>query len=286
MRTQLIAAVCAASVLGSVADAAVLSIREGSGATPADIQPIVDQFRADLGVLNDNLPQNLNPNGRRQINWDAAPDSISDPNLFPGDFFNGTTPGRARGITFSNVGAGTGFQLSSTSASGEPVAFSFPGTFTPFSPERLFAPMGSTTFDITFSNPAAPGTPALSRGLGIVFTDVEAINSTSLTFFDVNGTELLSRTVETAPNAGLSFVGATFTTAEVARVRVIAGSAAFDGSDFFPLSGDAVAIDDVIFGEPIALSGTPVPLPGALPFLVTGLLGLFGIRRARRSSTL
>src|SRR6188472_3162890 len=45
--------------------------RIAAGATPASIQAAVDQFRADLGVLNPNNGQSFK-NGRREINWDGV----------------------------------------------------------------------------------------------------------------------------------------------------------------------------------------------------------------------
>jgi hypothetical protein len=55
---------------------------EASGASPADIQASVDDFRAFLGVLNPNVPGSF-PSGRREINWDGVPDAFSAPNNLP-----------------------------------------------------------------------------------------------------------------------------------------------------------------------------------------------------------
>ena len=51
------------------------------------IRPIVSAFRTTAGELNNPHPVN-HLEGRRQINWDAAPAAVSAPNTFPGDFFN------------------------------------------------------------------------------------------------------------------------------------------------------------------------------------------------------
>ncbi|MEL6893952.1 MAG: hypothetical protein AAFP84_20345, partial [Actinomycetota bacterium] len=47
-------------------------------ASTGDITDTVDDFRAALGDLNAFEPV-ANADGRRQINWDAAPAAISDP---------------------------------------------------------------------------------------------------------------------------------------------------------------------------------------------------------------
>jgi len=61
-------------------------VRQIVGQTPAAIQSVVDQFRADLGgALNPNNGQSFT-NGRREINWDGVPDNFSAPNNMPANF--------------------------------------------------------------------------------------------------------------------------------------------------------------------------------------------------------
>ena len=93
------------------------TIFSASGPDPASVQPTVDAFRAGLGTLNPNVAGSLGI-GRREINWDGVPDALSAPNNLPADFFNVNSP---RGVVFSTPG--TGFQVSSTAASGTPVEF-------------------------------------------------------------------------------------------------------------------------------------------------------------------
>ncbi|MGB4225828.1 MAG: hypothetical protein WBJ68_04090 [Candidatus Dechloromonas phosphoritropha] len=55
----------------------------------------------------------------------------------------------------------------------------YPTFFEPFSQQRLFTALGSTVSDINIFIPGST-TAALSRGFGVVFSDVDANNSTSL----------------------------------------------------------------------------------------------------------
>lgn len=262
-RTALTLAALAAAPL----QAAVLEVFEFNADTAAELAPTVDAFRDALGPLNAPAPVNGDPNGRRQINWDAAPDAVSDPNAFPGDFFNADVAPRARGIEFAPVDDTTGFELSSTAASGEPVEFGFDAGFTFFSAERLFTPIGGTAFDVLFFDPANPEVQAFTRGLGVVFTDVESATANSMSFFDADDNLLFTRNVLAGSNASLSFLGVIFDEAEVARVRIEAGIEGFD----------SVVMDDFIFGEPVPAAPVPLPLPVAM--LATGLAGLGLLRR-------
>lgn len=278
-----------------------------SGATAEDIEDTVNAFRDALGPFNAPVPVAGNPNGRRQINWDAAPDAISDPNLFPGDFFNANVAPRARGIEFSKLDERfarsfrpeaanvTGFKLSSTQASGTPVNFGFGDNFQPFSRERLFAPLGGTVFQIDFFDPTNPNRPATSRGIGLVFSDVEQarqttdgiqVTSAGFATFDADGAFLETVFAPVSGDGGLSFAGIIFDDPSIASVVVAAGNVAIDarsptgellagvsteGQSFF---GDAVVLDDVIFGEP-----APVPLPATGVLLLGALAAAAGMRR-------
>ncbi|MEO1656297.1 MAG: PEP-CTERM sorting domain-containing protein [Pseudomonadota bacterium] len=277
MKFSNLAAAVAVGLAPVGADAAV-AIYEGQGPDAESIQRVVDDFRDALGPNNGNAPVSGDPFGRRQINWDAAPDGISDPNPFPGDFFNADVNPRARGIEFRETGSTTGFQLSSTEASGEPPLFGNEQNFQAFSPERVFTPVGGTTFDVLFFDPVDQTTPATTRGLGIVFVDVEVEGSTTVDFFDKDDNLLLSRDVLVAGNQGLSFLGVVFDSFEIARVSVTSGNAIFDGTSF--RGRDGVVMDDFIFGEPVPAD--PVPVPAAAALFPLGALIIARRRRNKR----
>ena len=262
-RTFVISIFCLAPSLGMAAT--IVGDFSVNFDTAAELRPTVDQFRTELGENNGNAPVNADPNGRRQIDWDAAPDGISDPNPFPGDFFNGDAAPRARGIEFREGEGVDGFELSATEASGEEPLFGLPKDFQAFSPERIFRTTSDGTFDVLFFDPFDQVTPALSRGLGVVFLDVEEPDIASMVFYDAFDNILDERDVATGNDIGFSFEGLIFDEAVIARVSITTG-------------GGNVAMDDFIFGEPVPVSAVPLPAGGLL--LLTGLAGLFLRRRA------
>ncbi|MEM7625570.1 MAG: PEP-CTERM sorting domain-containing protein [Planctomycetota bacterium] len=259
---------------GVPAAASTANLFSAAGADPAAIQGTVDAFRDALGDLNPFVPTEF-ADGRRQINWDAAPAAVSSPNPFPGDFFNFSAAPRARGIEFSTPG--TGFALSGDADDGTALRFAdinptYEDEFQAFSEERLFTPRGSNITRVDFFSPADQTTPATTRGFGAVFADVDLADTTTLEYYGLGGTLLLSQTVEVA-DKGLSFAGAQFDDNELAYVIIQTGN-----FDIGPTDGafgyDVVVFDDFIFGEPIA-----VPEPATAALICLGALALAGRRR-------
>ncbi|MBM3522228.1 MAG: hypothetical protein FJX57_04660, partial [Alphaproteobacteria bacterium] len=247
-------------------DAQAIIIRSATGANAAAIQAAVDAFRADLGTNNGLGPcvGGCVPGvGRREINWDAVPDAFSSggANAFPGNFFNlpgGSPAGRVRGAQFSTTG---GFEVSANAASGVPILFGNHSPdnaddFAAFSAERIFGLVGTNEMSVSFSVPGTPGAAATTRGFGAIFTDVELAGSTNLKFFDINGNLLHSEDVSpfvfTTPDSfkSFSFLGVSFDDPIVARVDIVNGGFDLDLIQFG--ASDAVAMDDFIYGEPIA----------------------------------
>ncbi len=224
---------------------------QASGATPADIQVAVDDFRAFLGPLNPNVAGSF-PSGRREINWDGVPDAFSAPNNLPANFFNANSP---RGAVFFTPG--TGFQVSADSANptNTPILFgnlhpAFPLLFSTFSPQRLFTALDSNVMETLFFVPGS-ATGATVGGFGSVFTDVNRSNSTKIEFYDAKGALLFSGNVLPGPTSrqSLSFLGVGFDAGErVFLVRITSGNR-------IPKTParDVVVMDDFIYAEPQAL---------------------------------
>ena len=255
----LLLTISTASLLPGTADAATLF--SAAGDDPSAIQNTVDDFRNALGALNPFTPVAF-ADGRRQIDWDAAPAAVSSPNPFPGDFFNFNANPRARGIEFSTPG--TGFALSEDVDDGTEVRFAdlnptYEEEFQAFSEERLFTPRGSNVTRVDFFSPVDQTTPALTDGLGIVFADVDLEDTTTIEYYGAGGTLLLSQSVEAA-DKGLSFAGVTFDSNLLSYAIITTGN-----FDIGPTDGafgyDVVVMDDFVFGEPI---GVPEPTTAAL----------------------
>src|SRR5581483_218830 len=87
---------------------------------------------------------------------------------------------------------GTGFQVSAAAGAG--VEFgnlnaTYTSTFAPFSGAKLFTSIGSNITDVNFFLPGTT-TAAFTNAFGVVFSDVDAANTTSLQFFDEQNNSL------------------------------------------------------------------------------------------------
>ncbi|MEO7507175.1 MAG: VCBS repeat-containing protein [Pyrinomonadaceae bacterium] len=236
-------------------------VRQGSGANTAGLQTIVDQFRTDLGGVNNGVGGSFT-SGRREINWDGVPDSFSEPNDFPLNFFNSNSP---RGVMFNAIEDATGaalnrFAVSATAASGVPVRFgnintNYATILTTFSAQRLFTARTTHMMEITFF---IPGTkiPATVSGFGLVFCDVDSSTGGGRSLIRVYGADGTQLSAASAPvlDNGLSFVGISFNAGErIARVVIESGTAPLSNTNQDGVAGvDIVAMDDFIYGEPRA----------------------------------
>lgn len=259
MRTYLFLSVSAVVLLTS--HSLAQNVRTGFGADAASIQAAVDQYRADLGTLNANVVGSQG-SGRREINWDGVPDASAAPNDLPGNFFNNNSP---RGAVFTTPGSAVQVSADSSNPTGTAVRFgninpSYADAFKTFSAERLFSPIGSNIVDLTFFVPGTT-TPAVTRGFGAVYTDVDVVENTAFEYFNAAGNSLGTFSTPVSNN-GLSFLGVSFNAPVVRRVRIRYGNSALGPSDGG--SVDVAVMDDFIYGEPVA-----IPEPGSLLQIMT-----------------
>ena len=263
-------------LLPSVATGQV--VRSGAGTTNVDAALLAarDAFRVDVGGGTTAAANGSFGGVRREINWDGVPASQATPNNLNANFFNTTSP---RGVLFSTPG--TGFRVSSATSdpSAAPVNFgdinaAYSATFQAFSPQRLFTAIGSNMLDVNFYV-AGTTTAALTNGFGAIFSDVDLQGSTSLQFFDVNNLSLGTF------NAGIgvfSFLGVSFGTASISRVRITSGNGALGAGINDGGQTDLVVMDDFIYGEPSPTSTVPEPSS----FVLTAFAGAMLWIRVRR----
>jgi hypothetical protein len=210
-----------------------------------DITAKVDEFRNLLGPANAAAGEQAT--GRREITWDGAgANPFNNRNDFPANFFNSNVKA---GAIFTTDG--TGFRNDSTDFS--EVNPTYATEFNFFSAKKIFAPVGSNQLDQLFQVAGQP-TPAVSRGFGIVFSDVDLADQTTIQLFAQDGSSLgtLSAPVR-SDDAGLSFLGVTFDNPIIARVRIKLGTGALGaGVNDISAGGtaDVVVLDNLIYGEP------------------------------------
>jgi len=283
-------AVLAAAVLFALlpAPSQAQVVRSGAGVGTANATTARDLFRSDIG--GGTVP---GPNGsfgglRREINWDGVPAPSSAPNNIAGNFFNTTSP---RGVAFSTPGAG--FQVSGAAGdvgAGQPAAANFghinaqySSVFSAFSAQRLFTPIGSNITDVTFFL-AGTTTAGLTTGFGAIFSDVDLANVTSIQYFDAANSSLgrfIVPNVTAANGQHFSFLGVSFATPIISRVRITTGNVAL-GANTLDQNGnpnDVVVMDDFLYGEVV---NAVVPEPAALGMIAFGLVAVgIGARRRR-----
>jgi len=211
-----------------------------------DINAKVDEFRNALGPANGGTAGEQ-PTGRREINWDGAgANPFNNRDDFPADFFNTNVKAGAVYTT-----AGTGFRNDSTLF--KDINPDYAAEFNFFSANKIFAPVGSNQLDQLFQVAGQP-TPAVTRAFGIVFTDVDLADKTTIQLFAQDGTSLGTFNAPArSDSAGLSFVSVTFADAIIARVRITLGTGALGAGVSDVSAGgtvDLVVLDNVIYGEP------------------------------------
>jgi hypothetical protein len=206
----------------------------------------VDEFRNALGASNGGTAGEQ-PTGRREINWDGAgANPFNNKNDFPANFFNTNVKS---GAVFTT--AGTGFRNDSTDFA--EINPTYAAQFNFFSANKIFAPIGSNQLDQLFEVAGQP-TPAVTRGFGIVFSDVDLADKTTIKLFAQDGSTLGTFSAPVRSDAGgLSFIGVTFDNPLIARVRITLGTGALGANVNDITDGgtlDLVVLDNLIYGEP------------------------------------
>jgi hypothetical protein len=212
----------------------------------ANVAAKLDEFRTALG--GDLHPPNTPPasSGRREINWDGVPAALTNVDTFPANFFNTTSK---RGAIF--VTPGTGFRVDSTDFADLNAALGDQFKF--FSPKKLFVSVGSKRVEVDFELVGTTA-PALVRGFGVIFSDVDRDGSTLVDFFDASNVRIAR--INAPAHLGsheFSFVGAVFDSAIVAKVQITSGDAPLNAAAVDISAGgpaDLVSMDDFAYGEP------------------------------------
>ena len=264
-------------------------IYQATGKTPADIQPVVDQFRRDIskgGGNNGDLPGPL-PNGRREISGDdlAGKSAFPTPNL---DI-------SVRGTRWATPGTGNFLLSVGPSRPDDPdrnfgnINPSYVTTFQPFESTRLIGVDGRFNWAMGFGFPGSEFRLDQHVGisaLGIIFTDVDVDHTAGIHIADGDlGTYFASAAVG---DGNLSFLGLRFEDGTLFNSASIFGGnfelSAFNmdgecrglplgrpGSRPCGLTTDVVAISKIIFAE-------PVPEPSGIGLILLGLTFLVALR--------
>jgi hypothetical protein len=262
-RLTLIAGAAAAVTAVAAAPAAAAPVvTQATGPDAASIQGAVTAYQDSLGTNNGTGPPAAS--GRRQIAWDGTPDDRSSPFFMPEGQF------RANGALFSTPGLGFQVSADDNDPADTPIDdpdqvdftnlnATYADDFAAFSPEKMFAPIGSNVTDQTFVL-AGTNTPAETNGLGVVFNDVDQQGPTKVEYLEADGDSLGTFTVPaTAGDETFSFLGVRYDAGErVALARITTGGAplgAAPGGNDVSQGGpaDIVVMDNFIYGEPQAI---------------------------------
>lgn len=229
----------------------VNAVQVSAAGDSAGIVSKLNEFRVLLGD-----PVNGAPGatvGRREVNWDGVPANLTNNNNFPSDFFGASDPnlpnGRKRGLILTNTG--TSFRVDTTDFS--EIEPTYASQFEAFSRKRLFTYMGNTVTEVTFKV-AGTTTDAFVKGFGVIFSDVDDANSTSMEFFA--GSKSLGVYKPKTASQGFSFLGVNFPGEKVTRIRINSGNAVLAAGVKDISNGgskDLVVMDDFLYDEPKAI---------------------------------
>lgn len=215
-----------------------------------DLVSKIDQFRTLLGDPLNNAPGQTA--GRREINWDGVPAAFTNNNTFPLDFFNLKDPaganGRKRGLEYVNNGS----PLRLDSSDFVEIDASYAAQFEAFSKKKSIISANSNAIELVFKL-AGTNSDAFIRGFGVVFSDVDDANSTSMELFEGNKSLGIYKASTQTANGSFSFLGVHFATAKVSRVKLTLGNGVLAAGVKDISNGgnkDLVVMDDLFYDEP------------------------------------
>jgi hypothetical protein len=216
-----------------------------------DLTAALTEFRALLGdPLNPPAGQTT---GRREITWDGIPPNLTNNDLFPLDFFSNFDPngpaGRKRGLLYVDNGAK--FRADSTAYSEIEATYAL--NFKAFSQKRLITAINKNVSEVVFKVPNT-NTDAFIRGFGIVFSDVDNEDYTTVEFYNGNKSLGTFKAPARTDANGHSFLGVFFPEEKVTRVKITAGNGVLNGQKDITDGGqkDLVVFDDFLYNEPVA----------------------------------
>jgi hypothetical protein len=230
-------------------DTPVATVISASG----DITTKVDEFRNILGSVLNTTPGQTS--GRREINWDAVPDQFATQKL-PHDFFNPVAPGSPaslqKGFIYSpdtdndaRISINNFSDLEATNGT----------EFSTFSGNKSFSAVSSNLWNVEFEV-AGARTDASVKGFGIVFSDVDDANSTTMEYFSGDRSLGVYKVPVRSAGSTFSFLGVYFPDEKVTKVRVRQGNGVVaNGVKDISAGGtkDLVIMDDFLYDEPKAL---------------------------------
>ncbi|RYY21503.1 MAG: hypothetical protein EOO04_18110 [Chitinophagaceae bacterium] len=221
-----------------------VAVNRGAGDS-ATVVVSMNQFRTIAGAVVNTAPGASG--GRREVNWDGVADSSA------ANFFNLTAAeapaGRKRGLVYfpSDVLLRTSLTNFSN------IEPTYANQFKAFSKPRLFNSDATNLTEIRFK---VPGTnvDAFVKAIGIVFTDVDNANATTVEIFD--GNTSLGFAKAQPSNGQFSFVGLSTTQGKITRVKIVTGNGVLAAGVKDVSDGgtkDLVVMDDFIYSEPVAI---------------------------------
>ena len=232
---------------GGIPEPTINKVVFSAAGDSAAIVAKLNEFRVFAGDPLNTAPGTTT--GRREVNWDGVPANFTNNNNFPLDFFGSSDPnlgnGRKRGLI---INGNNTFRVDSTDFS--EIDASYAAQFEAFSRKKLFTYMGNNVTQVTFKVPGAQ-TDAFVKGFGVIFSDVDAANLTTIEYY--NGNKSLGVFKATPAPQGFSFVGVGFPDEKVTRVKITSGNGLLAAGVKDISDGgtkDLVVMDDFLYGEP------------------------------------